>query len=321
MTQLKNNFSTQVVVQAVEAVKASVATITVKIKNLPSPNQRAMPEISQGGGSGFLFTTDGLIITNSHVIHNAFEIKVQLESGEVYSAQLIGEDPQADIAVIKISGDHFVPAKIGSSESLLVGEVAIAIGNPYGYDLSVTAGVVSALGRTLRAQNGRLMENLIQTDAALNPGNSGGPLVNAAGEVIGVNTAVIAPAQGICFAIGISTALFIAMELLRSGKIKRSYLGVLGQNITLHRTMVRYFKLTQKNGILVQGVEPKSPAEKAGLQKGDVLLSFNGRELTGVDDLHRQLTGEKIGEFCRLLFQRREVLTQVKVVPSAMPGD
>ncbi len=314
----------QSIVEVVEKIKPSVATISVKVKTeypRNQPNRPQVPGITEGSGSGFLFTTDGLIITNSHVVHHAIQILVHLDDGVTYPAQLIGEDPSTDIAVLKINGDELTPATLGNSEQLRVGELAIAIGNPYGYDLSVTAGVVSALGRTLRAKNGRLMENMIQTDAALNPGNSGGPLVNHEGHVIGVNTAIIAPAQGICFAIGISTALYIAMEILREGKIKRSYLGLLGQNIKLHRTTIRYFKLTQTKGILIQNVEPKSPAEKAGLRSGDVLLKFNDTPIGSVDDLHRCLSGKTIGQLNTLLFQRRETLTQVKVIPLEMPGD
>ncbi len=299
------------VIASVDAVRPAVATIRVKLK----------PAGNDGGGSGFLFTPDGLLLTNSHVVHNALEIKTAFGDGSVFSAQLVGEDPASDLAVLKLSGGKFPAAKLGDSEKIRVGQLAVAIGNPYGYDLSVTAGVVSALGRTLRAGNGRLMENIIQTDAALNPGNSGGPLVNAQGEVIGVNTAVIAPAQGLCFAIGISTALHVAMEILRSGKIRRSYLGLLGQTIPLGRRVVRYFKLKQTGGVLAQGAEPKSPAEKAGILPGDIILELGGVPVTSVDDLHRSLTAEKIGKLSDLLFIRHDRLVRVKVEPRELPGD
>lgn len=304
------------VIGGADAVRPSVATIRVKFKNR---SQTKGP--SEGGGSGFLFTHDGLLLTNSHVVHDAETIRAIFGDGHSYSAQILGEDPASDLAVLKLNGEGFSPAKLGDSEKIRVGQLAIAIGNPYGYDLTVTAGVVSALGRTLRAQNGRLMENIIQTDAALNPGNSGGPLVNAQGEVIGVNTAVIAPAQGICFAIGISTALHVGMEILRTGKIRRSYLGLLGQNIPLSRRVQRYFKLSQTNAVLAQGVEPKSPAEKAGLIPGDVVLRLGEKPITSVDDLHRELTAEKIGKLSELLFLRYDQLVRVKVEARELPGD
>ncbi|MBL8995158.1 MAG: trypsin-like peptidase domain-containing protein [Spirochaetia bacterium] len=304
------------VIGGADAVRPSVATIRVKFKNR---SQSKAP--SEGGGSGFLFTPDGLLLTNSHVVHEAETIRAVFGDGHSYSAQILGEDPASDLAVLKLNGEGFSPAKLGDSEKIRVGQLAIAIGNPYGYDLTVTAGVVSALGRTLRAQNGRLMENIIQTDAALNPGNSGGPLVNAGGEVIGVNTAVIAPAQGICFAIGISTALHVGMEILRTGKIRRSYLGLLGQNIPLSRRVQRYFKLEQTSAVLAQGVEPKSPAEKAGLIPGDVVLRMGEKQITSVDDLHRELTADKIGKLSELLFLRYDQLVRVKVEARELPGD
>ena len=233
----------------------------------------------RGGGSGFVFTANGYILTNSHVVHAAERLDVTLSDGRKFQAEVVGDDPHSDIAVIRINVSDLSPALLGNSQSIQPGQLVVAIGNPYGFQATVTAGVVSALGRSLRSQSGRLIDGVIQTDAALNPGNSGGPLVNSRGEVIGVNTAIIASAQGICFAIPINTAKYVAGELIRRGKIRRAYLGFAGQDV--------------RNGILVLGVEPKSPAEAAGLEKGDRIVRFNGSPVSGIDELHRLLTKKR----------------------------
>jgi S1-C subfamily serine protease len=269
----------------------------------PRPRE---PQREHGGtGSGFIFTPDGFILTNSHVVHKASRIEVALLDGSRYEASLIGDDPDTDLAVIRITASNLIPARLGDSQSIRVGQLLVAIGNPFGFQTTVTAGVASALGRSLRGTSGRLIDNVIQTDAALNPGNSGGPLVNARGEVVGVNTAIIRPAQGICFAIAINTAKLVASQLIQKGRITRGYLGVGGQDIPLHRRVVRYHGLEREEGILVISVEPGSPAEEAGLREGDVIVSIAGQAVSGLDDLHRLLTEERIGASTSLTLIRR----------------
>ncbi len=261
---------------------------------------------SRGGtGSGFLFTPDGFILTNSHVVHGADHIEVGLLDGTQYEASLIGDDPDTDLAVIRITANNLVAAELGDSQALRVGQLLIAIGNPYGFQCTVTAGVASALGRSLRSTSGRLIDNVIQTDASLNPGNSGGPLVNSRGEVVGVNTAIIRPAQGICFAIAINTARQVALQLMRHGSITRGYLGLGGQDVPLHRRIARHHNLEHEAGILVVYVEKNSPAEKGGLREGDVIVSIDNEPVGGLDDLHRLLTEQRIGQVTPVTIIRR----------------
>ena len=286
------------VIEAAERVSPSVVYIQISGRRRDGRSRNQGPDEVTGSGSGFVFTPDGFILTNSHVVHAASKIDVTLMDGRKFQAQLIGDDPDTDLAVIRITAPNLVPAQLGESQSIRVGQLVIAIGNPYGFQYSVTAGVVSALGRSLRAQSGRLMDGVIQTDASLNPGNSGGPLVNSRGEVIGVNTAMILPAQGICFATSIDTAKFVAGRLIRDGKISRSYIGVAGQNVPLPRRIVRFYQLPVDSGVLLVSFETngeRSAAKEAGLLAGDVLIEFDGYSIRGIDDLHKLLTDERIG--------------------------
>ncbi len=298
------------VVHAADEVGPSVVNIEV----LRRSGER------QGSGSGFVFTPDGFVLTNSHVVHGADRIEVTLADGRHPDASLVGDDPDTDLAVVRVYAPQLRPVRMGESKKVRVGQVAIAIGNPYGFQCTVTAGVVSALGRSFRARTGRLIDDVIQTDAALNPGNSGGPLVNSRGEVIGVNTAVIMAAQGICFAIGIDTAKFVAAWLMKEGKIRRSYLGIGGQNVPLHRRLVREHQLTNSNGVLVIAVAPGGPAERAGLREGDVLVGFNGKPITSIDSLHKLLTGEQIGTVARMILLRRAEKLELAVTPTESPA-
>lgn len=287
---------------AVRQIGPAVVNIEVT-HNLPMrlrPNQPTGnngPQQAQGAGSGFIITPDGFILTNSHVVHGAAEIRVSLADGRSAPARLVGDDPDTDLAVIRIDHLQELPvAELGNSSGLQVGQLVIAIGNPLGFSATVTAGVVSAMARSFRARTGRLIDNIIQTDAALNPGNSGGPLVDARGRVVGVNTAVIQMAQGICFAIPANTARYVAGRLIKDGRIERSYIGVQGQNVPLHRRLVRYHELTQDGGILVAGTEPGGPAEQVGLAAGDIIIAMDGQPVQTIDEMHRFLTPERIGE-------------------------
>ena len=297
------------VVQAADQASHSVVNIEVHKETRGRGQTRA------GSGSGFIISPDGLVLTNSHVVHGASKIEVTLDDGRRPDAHLVGEDPETDLAVLRIYAPNLNAAKLGESKSLRVGQIAIAIGNPYGFQYTVTAGVVSALGRSLRASSGRLMDDIIQTDAALNPGNSGGPLVNSRGEVIGVNSAVILPAQGICFAIAIDTAKYVAGWLVKDGKIRRSYIGVGGQNVKLHRRVVRFHNLPVETGLLVVSLEPKSPAERAGLQMGDVIVEFAGQPVATIDALHKLLTESRIGSATPMTVIRHAEKLTMEITP------
>ncbi|MBP1700716.1 MAG: HtrA2 peptidase, partial [Deltaproteobacteria bacterium] len=238
-----------------------------------------------------------------------------LPDGRHLEGDLVGEDPDTDLAVVRVNGSNFLAAPLGDSQKIRVGQLAIAIGNPYGFQCTVTSGVVSALGRSLRSISGRLIDNIIQTDAALNPGNSGGPLVTSRGDVIGVNTAMILAAQGICFAIGINTAKFVAGRLIKEGKIKRSYIGLGGQNVPLLRRMVRFYHLPVESGILVVSIEEDSPAQRAGLSERDVIVGFDSQPIAGIDDLHRRLTEEKVGVRTKLTILRRTEKLDLLIIP------
>jgi S1-C subfamily serine protease len=304
------------VITAAERVSPSV--VYIEVEQIAKTSRRGparVPREARGSGSGFIFTPDGFILTNSHVVHGAKRIEVTVLDGRKYQADLIGDDPDTDLAVIRINAPNLVPAHLSDTQQIRVGQLVLAIGNPYGFQYSVTAGVVSALGRSLRSQSGRLMDAVIQTDAALNPGNSGGPLVNSRGEVIGVNTAMILPAQGICFATSIDTAKFVASRLIRDGKVSRSYIGLAGQNVTLPRRIVRYYNLAIESGILVVSFEDSSPARNAGLLMGDIIVGLDNDPIAGIDDLHKVLTEDRIGRKSTLTVIRRTDKLTFEVIP------
>jgi S1-C subfamily serine protease len=302
----------QAVIRVAEKVGPAVVAIEVE------PSRRSGRQ-GRGGGSGFLFTPDGFILTNSHVVHGAADIEVTLTGGRRFQGVLIGDDPQTDLAVVRILTPDLSAAPLGDSNALRAGQMVVAIGNPFGFQWSVTAGVVSALGRSLRSQSGRLIDNIIQTDAALNPGNSGGPLVNSRGEVIGVNTAVILPAQGLCFAIPSATAQFVAQRLIRDGVIRRGWIGVAGQNVTLHRRLLFLHGLSGAGGVLVQGVEPNSAAFRAGVRDGDVIVAFGPQRVNGIDDLHRLLTEDAVGRKVKMVVLRSDEKVDLELVPDQAP--
>ena len=268
-----------------------------------------------GAGSGFIITPDGYLLTNSHVAGGAAALEVTLPDGRAVAGELVGNDPDSDLAVVKIGASNLSYARLGDSSRVRVGQLAVAIGSPYGFQHTVTAGIVSALGRSMRAQTGRLLDNIIQTDAALNPGNSGGPLVNSAAEVIGVNTAVILPAQGICFAIASNTAERVAIALIREGHVRRAYLGVSAQDLPLPRRVVRYFELQQEAGARIDAIEADSPAAAAGMRVGDVIVAFGDSPVRGVDDLQRLLTGGLIGDGIDIVVLRRDKRLTLRVIP------
>jgi S1-C subfamily serine protease len=311
----------QAVVSASEMVSPSVVNIDVHHKmNGHRRNGKRPRRDLHANGSGFIFTPDGFILTNSHVVHGANTIDITLPDGRHYPAYLVGDDPETDLAVIRVHASKLQAVPLGGSRTIRVGQLVVAIGNPYGFQYSVTAGVISALGRSLRAKSGRLIDDVIQTDAALNPGNSGGPLVNAQGEAIGVNTAVIMPAQDISIAIAINTARFVAAGLIKDGMIRRSHIGVGGQNIPLHRRLVRFHNLPVHSGLMVVSVERGSPAERAGILEGDVIVGFDSLPTASIDDLHRMLTHDRVGKSYPLTIIRETDKITLDIVPEESKG-
>ena len=276
------------------AERVGPAVVSVEVRRRVERRGRAPRELS-GHGSGFVFTPDGFILTNSHVVHDATRLEAAFADGRRLHAELVGDDPDTDLAVLRAEPGSAAVAPLGDSGRLRVGQLVVAIGNPLGFQSTVTAGVVSALGRSFRSVTGRLIDDVVQTDAALNPGSSGGPLVDARGRVVGVNTAVILPAQGICFAVGINTAKFVTGQLIRHGRIRRGRIGVAGQHVPLLRLARRAHGLDAETGVLVTGVEAAGPAARAGLRDGDIIVAFDGKPVTGIDDLHRLLTPDRIG--------------------------
>jgi S1-C subfamily serine protease len=314
--ELLDSYS-KTVMRAVEKVAPTVVNIRA---HKSGGEGRRGPE-SGGSGSGFVIAPDGFILTNSHVVHGADKLEVTLADGQMFTATLVGEDPESDLAVIRVNASQLTHAHLGDSKTIRVGQIAVAIGSPFGFQQTVTAGVVSALGRSMRSQSGRLIDNVIQTDAALNPGNSGGPLVNSRGEVIGVNTAIILPAQGICFAIASNTAEFVAAWLIKEGRIRRSWIGVIGQNVPIHRRVVRFHHLAAEYGVLVAGTEPGSPASRAGLREGDVIVAFAGESVAGIDELHRHLVANVIGIPTIITVVRHTEKLDLVVTPEELARD
>jgi S1-C subfamily serine protease len=304
------------VVRAVDVVAPAVVNIDVRQQSSGGAARQGREQA--GKGSGFVFTPDGLVLTNSHVVHGASAIEITLADGRTAGAVLIGDDPDTDLAVLRINLPELSAATLGDSASLRPGQLAIAIGNPYGFQATVTAGVISATGRSLRARTGRLIDNLIQTDAALNPGNSGGPLVDSRGHVVGVNTAVILPAQGLSFAIAVNTAKFVAARLIRDGRIRRSYLGIGGQTVPIQRRVVRFHGLPAETGILVTSLEPNGPAARAGLLPGDIIVEFDGRAVRTIDELQRLLTDTEINVLSPITIVRQAERRILGVVPDEM---
>lgn len=316
--QILDEYS-RVIINASQIVNPSV----VRIENITNESENYNHfeynnERINGSGSGFFFTPDGFILTNSHVVSGANKLKVKMQDGNILNAYLIGDDPETDLAVIRVNGSNFSAAKLGNSNDIHVGQIVVAIGNPFGFDYTVTTGVISALGRSLRSRTGRLIDNVIQTDAALNPGNSGGPLVNSFGDVIGVNSAMIQNAQGICFSIAINTAKFVAMQLIQHGRVKRSYIGITGQNIKLNRRTVYYHKLNTESALLILSVEKNSPAKKADIRSGDIIIGFNTDIISGIDDLQKKLTDEFVNKDAILTYLRNGRKYSVTIRPEEL---
>jgi S1-C subfamily serine protease len=304
------------VIQAADKISPAVVNVEVSPRGSgdgPSPTR------PQATGSGFIFTPDGYILTNSHVVHGTGRVDVTVSDGRRMRADLVGDDPETDLAVLRISAGDLAAAPLGDSNRIRVGQLVIAIGNPFGFQCTVTAGVISALGRSLRARSGRLIDNILQTDAALNPGNSGGPLVSSNAEVIGVNTATIMPAQGLCFAIAINTAKFVAGRLIRDGRIVRGYIGMAGQNVQLPRRLVHFHRVAVPSGVMIVSLEPGSPAERAGLKPGDVIVEFADKPVASIDDLQRLLSSDCVGAATEIKVVRTTEIHVLRIVPAESP--
>ncbi len=299
----------QIIINATE----KLSTAVVKIEQFDT---RQGKEVVTGTGTGFLFSSDGYLFTNSHVVKQAKQLRAMLHDGSLYSAQLIGDDPYTDLAILKIEAVDYTAAIMGNSDELKIGQLVIAIGNPLGFQHTVTAGVISALGRTLSGETGVSMDSMIQTDAALNPGNSGGPLINAEGEVIGVNTAAIRGAQGLCFAISINTANSVANQLIRYGKVKRAYIGLSMQQIGLVPKLRTIHHLKNQQALFVNKVEGNSPAEKGGMLSGDIIYAFNDKIVETSDQLFKMLTGDKVGQFQYISILRNNQKKELRVTPA-----
>ncbi|HEY1325336.1 MAG TPA: trypsin-like peptidase domain-containing protein [Casimicrobiaceae bacterium] len=300
------------------AVTTAVAQVAPAVAHVRVERAAGRRGSQQGSGSGFIITPDGYLVTNSHVAGGAGALEVTLPDGRIAAARIVGDDPDSDLAVLKVAAGDLAWCRFGDSSAVQAGQIAIALGSPYGFQHTVTAGIVSALGRSMRASTGRLLDNIIQTDAALNPGNSGGPLIDTRGLVIGVNTAVILPAQGICFAIAASTAERVSVALIREGRVRRAWLGLGGQTLALPRRIVRHFELPRESGVRIEQVESGSPAAAAGLASGDVIVAIDGQHVASIDDLQRLLTSEIIDRACAVKVIRRTEALTFDVVPTEM---
>ena len=300
------------------ANRVSNAVVHLKVQKKQPNRRQASPPGQDGTGSGFIISSDGFVVTNSHVVNGAERIEGVLQDGRTFQARVVGDDPATDIAVVKVDGDNLTALHFGASDRLQVGQIAIAIGNPFGFQYSVTAGVVSALGRTLRTQNGRLIDDVIQTDAALNPGNSGGPLMDSHGFVIGVNTAVILPAQGLCFAVASNLARFVVGKLILEGRVRRGFLGISAQTVPLPAKWLNTLQLSTKGGIQIQGVESGGPAATADLRAGDIIVQFEGKQLDSIDALHKALDEQTIGRSANIWVLRDGALKSIAVVPGEL---
>jgi S1-C subfamily serine protease len=304
------------VIGAVETVGPAV--VHLQVAGLPQDNgpPGTAERQPRGSGSGVIVAPDGLVLTNSHVVHGADLISVSTQDGRLMPARLLGDDPDTDLALVRVDSAATLPAaRLGDSHGLRVGQLVVAIGNPLGFECTVTAGVVSGLGRSLRARSGRLIEDVIQTDASLNPGNSGGPLVTSNGEVIGVNTAIIPGAQGICFAVASNTARLVLGHLIRHGRVRRSVIGIAGQTTTITRRLAHYHRLDNRSGVRVAGLDADGPAARAGLALGDIIIAIEGRAVAGVDDLVRLLTDERVGRATEVALLRGVELKRLIVLP------
>lgn len=297
---------------AVVHIKVSKPSPKIKTKNLRRRRGNG------GAGSGFIISSDGLIVTNSHVINQATRIEVNLQDGRQFIAKLVGDDPATDIAIIQINAENLSTLSFADSDHLQVGQMAIAIGNPFGFQYSLTAGVVSALGRTLRSESGRLIDDVIQTDAALNPGNSGGPLVNSKGEVIGVNTAVILPAQGLCFAVASNLVQYVAGKLVIEGRVKRGYLGIAGQMVQIDKRMAKMLQINSRSGVLIQEIVPDANAYNVELRTGDLIINYDQNKIESIDDLHKLLDETSIAKAAKIKVIRNRKVQELVVIPTEL---
>ena len=303
----------QMIVAAVDKTKNAVVKIDVYKKSKDGKLKRA------GSGSGFIFSSDGLIFTNSHVVNGADKMMVSLLNENEIEATLVGQDPDTDLAIIKISSDGYSVAKLGDASQLQIGQFVIAIGNPFGYQHTVTAGVVSALGRTLQTQSGRWVDHVIQSDAALNPGNSGGPMINTDGEVVGVNTAMVTGAQGLSFSVDINTAKEIARQLIHNGKIFKAYIGIMIQEVAINPKVKSHYNLANKTGLFVTKSESNSPASRSQLQEGDIITNFNGKIVNTSHELFKELSNKEILSMINITVIRHSEILNFTISPEKKP--